>query len=86
MLVNSGGWTCGWTGRDGGSGPKRLLETQAGNQKWELFTTMSSCVIRAGHRAHNEACIGSESASPLPLKISVICTNYLWSQVVDPDR
>ena len=63
-------------GRDGGSGPKRLSEIQAGNQQWKLFTTMRSYVVRAGHRAHNKVCMGCESASPLPLKIGLICNLY----------
>lgn len=67
---------CGWTGRDGRSGPKRLLEVQAGDQQWESFTTTRSYVVRAGRRARNEACTGSESASPLPLEIGLICNLY----------
>lgn len=32
-------------GRNGGSGPKRLSEAQAGNQQRESFTTVRSYVV-----------------------------------------
>lgn len=70
-------------GRNRGSGPKRLSETQAGNQQRESFTTVRSYVVRAGRGAHNEVCAGSKSVSPLPLKIGLSCN--LYKVPVEPD-